>query len=83
MLKAARCWPQRSASDQCFAADTQGGIQLSGAFDRPQPVGDIRCFAGHACKPADEAGQGADQQQDLQPTALAGEAVFQRLTIAV
>ena len=48
MFKAARCWPQWPASGQCFAADTQGGIQLSGAFDRPQPVGDIRCFAGHA-----------------------------------
>lgn len=70
MFKAARCWPQWPASGQCFAADTQGGIQLSGAFDRPQPVGDIRCFAGHAGKPADEAGQGADQQQDLQPNGV-------------
>ena len=56
LFEASQCRPQRAASDEHLTADVQGGVKLSGAFDRPQPVRDICCFADHAGKPADEAG---------------------------
>lgn len=73
-------WP---TSGQCFPPHTQGRVQLAPPFGRIQPLIDPGGLATHTGQPLDEASQGIDQQQDIQPMVLAGQAALEAMTVAM
>ena len=74
---------KRPSSDQRFASDAQGRVELASAAAGREPVRNAGRLAAEAGEPADEAGEGAHQKKHLQPSAVPGEAVFHALAITM
>lgn len=64
------------SSDQRFAADAQGRVELARAAAGREPVRNAGRLAAEAGESADETGEATHQKKHLQPSAVPGEAVF-------